>query len=334
MQPIVIGTATASPGETARGVIPAGRDFDGPIEIPVIVVRGARDGPVLWIDGATHGDEAEGSITCWNLAKEVDANGLAGTLVLVPILNLAAAKNGSRGNPLDHVNYDLNRVYPGKPNGRGTERLAWAYYQEFAPKADIIISLHSGGSVAYMSRVIYHNDIPASLELAKAFGVGWDLIVEPAYSVDRRPATGTIEAVSGANGKPALVVELGGLSESLPDKLLQNCRYLTDGCVNLMRYLEMLPGKVERNGRWKLAREWIVQTGTGGFWLPDSAFRFRKSVKEGTVLARVIDTYGETLEEIKAPCDGETIGMRTTPYVGLPGDHCVFFAEILHEVTE
>jgi len=162
MQPVTVGTAKASPGETARGVIPAGRDFDGPIEIPVIVVRGTRDGPVLWIDGATHGDEAEGSITCWNLAKEVDAKGLAGTLVLVPILNLAAAKNGSRGNPLDHVNYDLNRVYPGKPNGRGTERLAWAYYQEFAPKADIVISLHSGGSVGYMSRVIYHNDIPAS----------------------------------------------------------------------------------------------------------------------------------------------------------------------------
>src|SRR5207247_4334645 len=113
MQPIVIGTATASPGETARGVIPAGRDFDGPIEIPVIVVRGTRDGPVLWIDGGTHGDEAEGSITCWNLAREVDAKGLAGTLVLVPILNLVAAKNGSRGSPRDHVYYDLSRGYRG-----------------------------------------------------------------------------------------------------------------------------------------------------------------------------------------------------------------------------
>ncbi|HXX38070.1 MAG TPA: succinylglutamate desuccinylase/aspartoacylase family protein [bacterium] len=334
MQPLTVGTATASPGETARGVIVAGRDFDGPIEIPVVVVRGAADGPVLWVDGATHGDEPEGSIACWSLAKGIEAKRLAGTLVLVPIVNVAAAKNGSRGDPLDHVNYDLNRLYPGKPNGRGTERLAWAYHQEFASKADVVISLHSGGSMGYLSRVIYYNNIPASLELAKAFGPGWDLIVEPAYSADRRPATGTIEAVCEAKGKPALVVELGGLSESLPDKLLRNSRCLADGCLNIMRYLKMLSGTVERNGRWKLGREWIVQASTGGFWLPDATCTVRSPVRGGTVLARIVDVYGETLEEIKAPCDGETIGLRTNPYVALPGDHCVFFAEILREVSE
>jgi len=101
-----------------------------------------------------------------------------------------------------------------------------------------------------------------------------------------------------------------------------------------MRHLKMLPGKVGRHGRWKLAREWIVQANTGGFWLPDPAFEFRKPVKAGTVLARIVDTYGETLEEIKAPCDGETIGMRTRPYVGLPGDYSVYFAEVFREVTE
>jgi predicted deacylase len=334
MQPFVVGTAAASPGRQARGVIPAGRDFDGPIEIPVIVLRGAADGPVLWIDGATHGDEPEGSIACWNLSREVEANGLAGTLVLVPILNMAAAKNGSRGNPLDHVHYDLNRIYPGKPNGRGTERLAWAYYQEFAPKADAIVSLHSGGSAGYMSQVIYHNTIPASLELAKAFGPGWDLLVEPAYSADRRPATGTIEAVAEAKGTPALVVELGGLSDSRPPRLLENARALTDGCLNLMRHLDMLAGAAKRDGRWKIGREWIVQANTGGFWLPEPAFRFRKPVTQGTKLARIVDAYGETLEELEAPRDGETIGMRTSPYVGLPGDHAVYFAEILQEVTD
>ncbi len=334
MQSFTVGTATASPGERAQGVIPVGRDFDSQIEIPVVIVRGAQAGPVLWIDGATHGDEPEGSITCWNLARETDAKGLAGTLVLAPILNMAAAKNGSRGNPLDHVNYDLNRIYPGKPNGRGTERLAWAYYQEFDPKADMIVSLHSGGSTGYMSRVIYHNTLPASLELAKAFGPGWDLLVEPAYSADRHPATGTVEVVAETRGKPALVVELGGLSDSRPDRLLQNARDLTEGCLNLMRHLKMLPGEAERNRQWKIGREWIVQTNTGGFWLPDPAFSFRKPVKQGTILARIVDAYGETLEEIKAPRDGETIGMRTRPYVGLPGDHCVFFAEILQEITE
>ena len=334
MSQIAVGTARALPGQIARGVIPVGRGFDGPIEIPAIVAGGAGDGPVLWIDGATHGDEPEGSIACWNLAKEVDANQLRGALVLVPILNLAASRHGSRGNPLDRVHYDLNRIYPGRPNGRGTERLAHAYYQEFISTADIVVSLHSGGSTGYMSRVIYHNQIPAAVELAKAFGPGWDLVVEPAYSVDRHPATGTIEAVCGAKGKPALVVELGGLSDGLPARLLQNSRALADGCLNLMRHLKMLPGQAERAARWKLAREWIVQANSGGFWLPDPAFEFRKRMPEGAVLARIVDAYGDTLEEIKAPREGETIGMRTSPYVPLPGDYSVYFAEILREVTE
>ena len=68
MATFTVGTASANPGEVGRGVIPAGRAFDGPIEIPVIVVRGEHDGPVLWVDGATHGDEPEGPLVCWTLA--------------------------------------------------------------------------------------------------------------------------------------------------------------------------------------------------------------------------------------------------------------------------
>jgi predicted deacylase len=131
-----------------------------------------------------------------------------------------------------------------------------------------------------------------------------------------------------------LVVELGGLSDSRPPRLLENARALTDGCLNLMRHLDMLTGAVKRDGRWKIGREWIVQANTGGFWLPEPAFRFRKPVTQGTKLARIVDAYGETLEELEAPRDGETIGMRTSPYVGLPGDHGVYFAEILQEVTD
>ncbi len=333
MRSLTIGSAEASPGTKARGVIAAGRGFNGPVEVPLVVVRGAQEGPTLWIDGATHGDEPEGTVACWTLAKEVDAERLSGSLVLAPLLNVAAAEHAARGNPLDRVNYDLNRIYPGKPNGRGTERLAWAYHEQLSENADIIVSLHSGGTVGYMSRVIYHNDIPASLELAKAFGPGWDLIVEPAYSPDRRPATGTIEAVAGARGKPALVVELGGLSDSAPPRLRENARHLADGCLNLMRHLKMLGGAAERHGRWKLGREWLVQNDAGGFWLPDPGFGFRKAVAAGTVLARIHDVYGDVVDEIKAPRDGETIGMRTNPYVGLPGEYCVYFAEILREVT-
>jgi predicted deacylase len=273
-------------------------------------------------------------MACWRLARAIDARELAGTLVLVPVLNLAAAKNGSRGNPLDLSAFDLNRVYPGKANGWATERLAWAYHEEFSKKADVLLSLHSGGATSYLAPVIYHNELTRSLELAKMFGRGWDLIVEPAYAADRRSTPGTVTAVLGAQGKPALMLEAGGASDSLPERIHRNARLLADGCLNLMRHLGMVTGIAERSDRWKIAREWVVQTATGGFWVPEPETQFQQPMKKGTVLAKIVDVYGDVLEEVKAPCDGQIIGMRTKCAVALPGEVAVYFGEILSEVTE
>lgn len=322
-----VGTAQARTGEVARGVIPVGRAFDGPIEIPVIVIRGEREGPVLWIDGATHGDEPEGPLACWTLAREVRPQDLRGTVVLVPILNVGAAKYGARGNPADTVTYDINRIYPGRPDGWPTERLAWAHHVEFTAKAEIAMAIHSGGAHSYLSPVIFCNSAPGAFDLGKAFGPGWDLLLQ-SISTSGNPG-----AVMAREGRPSLTVELGGLCDTLPDRLLANARRIADGCLNLMRHLTMLPGTPARAGRWKLGRQRLVQAGVGGFWVPDPAFAFRKPVRQGTVLARIVDWYGETLQEVTAPCDGETFGMRTNHAVALPGDWCVFFGEIL-EVVE
>jgi hypothetical protein len=100
-----------------------------------------------------------------------------------------------------------------------------------------------------------------------------------------------------------------------------------------MRQLSMLPGIARRQGPWKLGRQRLVQADVGGFWVPDAGFAFRKPVREGTVLARIVDWYGQTLQDVVAPSDGETFGMRTNHAVALPGDWCVFFGEIL-EIVE
>ncbi len=60
-QPLNIGTVSIMPGEKKRGGIPIGADMYGrEREIPLIVYRGVEDGPILWLNGATHGDEPEG----------------------------------------------------------------------------------------------------------------------------------------------------------------------------------------------------------------------------------------------------------------------------------
>ena len=81
-----MGTAKAEPGTVVRGAIPVMHMAGGSaIEIPVVVINGTKAGPVLWIDGAIHGDEPEGPLCCQILLREVKPETLSGTLVLVPV---------------------------------------------------------------------------------------------------------------------------------------------------------------------------------------------------------------------------------------------------------
>ena len=55
---IRVGTAEAARAGVSRGELRVGDTPDGePVTIPVTIVRGAAEGPVLWINGCVHGDE-------------------------------------------------------------------------------------------------------------------------------------------------------------------------------------------------------------------------------------------------------------------------------------
>ncbi len=112
---VEVGSAKAAPGTVARGAIPVTTLAGGSaVEIPVVVINGSKPGPVLWVDGAIHGDEPEGPLCCQILMREVKPQDLSGTLVLVPVINVAAYEAASRGNPLDTFSHDMNRIYPGR----------------------------------------------------------------------------------------------------------------------------------------------------------------------------------------------------------------------------
>jgi predicted deacylase len=125
---VTVGTATAAHGTSVRGAIPVTTLAGGtPLEIPVVVINGAAAGPCFWVDGAIHGDEPEGPLACQIAMREIDPAQLAGTVVLVPVMNVPAFEAAQRGNPLDTFSYDMNRIYPGRANGYLTERMAAAH---------------------------------------------------------------------------------------------------------------------------------------------------------------------------------------------------------------
>lgn len=327
MADLQVGTAVAAPGTRADGVIPVSKRPGGEdLSIPVIVVNGAGDGPVLWLDGGIHGDEPEGPLSIHKLLAEIDPAQLRGAIVAIPVLNVQAFEAQQRGNPFDGFTYDMNRIYPGKKDGYPSERVAWAHYEEMTRVADLLVAIHSGGAHSYLAQAQFFNGTEAGLELAKAMGPGWDLVLQSLST------TGSPPAAMAAAGKGAITVEQGGICSTLPEDFHYNGDLLKAGYVNILRHYDMIDGEAQYEQRWNLGVQRTVLAAVGGFFVPEPGIKYRTPIAEGTTLARIYDLYGNVLQEITAPCDGQIFGMRTQPCV-YQGDWACFFGETL-EVIE
>src|SRR5579871_6567371 len=151
---LTVGTATARQGQKATGFIeiPAGSDAGS--RIPVIVVNGARTGPTLALVAGSHGTEYASILAMAQLAQAADPAQLSGALIIVPLVNPASfLEKVPHLNPVDHKN--MNRFYPGKPDGTATERASWAIGKEVVEKCDFLIDLHGGDLDENLNRYTY-----------------------------------------------------------------------------------------------------------------------------------------------------------------------------------
>lgn len=319
---VTVGTASAEPGTTARGAIPVTTLGGGtPLEIPVVVVNGAADGPCFWVDGAIHGDEPEGPLACQIALAEIDPSRLSGALVMCPVINVPAFEAAQRGNPLDTFTYDMNRIYPGRPDGYLSERVAAAHAAEMGAVADLEISIHSGGAHSFLAKAIFVDERPESVELATAMGPGWGCIMS---SFNPR---GSPMAYMKEIGKVGITVELGGRSATSPEAFAQVGRELADSILNILRHYGMYPGEASYpSPRYKGQQEALLAPASGIF-LPEPDVRFLTMMKKGDPIARIVNVFGDTLARLEAPADGMFFGLRALPNV-TTGDWCCFFCKV------
>ena len=114
----------------------------GSVMIPISVIRQGA-GPTALLTGANHGDEYEGPIALQELALTLSPDNISGTVIIVPAFNYPAFRAGTRTSPIDKGN--LNRSFPGRPDGSVTEKIADYFERTLIPMADIVLDFHSGG---------------------------------------------------------------------------------------------------------------------------------------------------------------------------------------------
>ena len=145
----------------------------GFIPIPIVVLKNG-DGPTALLVSGTHGDEYEGQVAFCNLVKSFEPASIHGRVIILPAANCPPALVGRRTSPIDEGN--LNRLFPGDPDGNVTQQIAYHIEHELVPMADLVCDLHSGGSsLLYVPSALFGNwrrdgSTAAGVEALKAFG--------------------------------------------------------------------------------------------------------------------------------------------------------------------
>jgi predicted deacylase len=276
------------------------------LSIPVNVLVGLSHRPVLLAVAGHHGDEHEGPAALVEVWRQLDPDDLRGSLIAIPVLNPPAFRVCRRTGDDDHV--DMNRIFPGNPEGTVTHQVAHAFIDQVLVQADLILSMH-GWSAGYL--VEPYVEFPcsgevmrASWEAARAFGLRY---LNP---LDARPGTLMAEAVR--RSLPLIEVEIGGQGTSVP----QRRRLYENGIHRLLGHLGMLgsdPGS-EAGVAYVDRRECLAPV--GGLTRPEVTVG--EQVAAGQPMVTVYDLNLRPLAEVRAPCSG-TVGVLRLAASTLPG---------------
>ncbi|AOI80737.1 N(2)-acetyl-L-2,4-diaminobutanoate deacetylase DoeB [Burkholderia sp. NRF60-BP8] len=189
--------------------LPYSRDDSawGAIMIPVTVVK-RGDGPTVLLTGGNHGDEYEGPVALSKLAGSLKAADVTGRVIVVPFMNYPAFRAGCRTSPIDAGN--LNRSFPGRPDGTVTEKIADYFQRHLLPLATHVLDIHAGGRtldfVPFAAiHVLEDRDQEARCERAmRAFGAPYSMRMLELDSV------GLYDSAAEEAGKVFVSTELGG----------------------------------------------------------------------------------------------------------------------------
>ena len=310
-QPFSVGTAKAERGQKATGFIEVPAGSDAATSIPVIVIHGAKPGPVLAIASGSHGTEYASIIAVEKLIGAVDPAQLSGTLILLPLINRASFdQKVVHVNPID--NKSMNRFYPGKLDGTQTERASFLITKEVIEKADHVIDLHGGDldeslrPYSYWTKTGNAKQDAASKEMVLAFGL--DTIIISADRPKDPAASRYLENTASTRGKPSITAEAGHAGTVEPEDVAA----LVNGCLGVMRHLKMLPGAPTpvANPVWIEKIENVTSSEPGIFY---PLVKKGTYVEKGMTLGTVTDFFGKTVFEAKAPAAGVILYICSVP---------------------
>lgn len=290
-----LGSFKVKPGERVSGFLSLG---DGEFQLPVTILNGEEPGKTVLITAGIHAEEYVGIQAAVELADRLKTEKIAGTVVIVKVINREAfeKRSGSFGYE-DGKN--LNRVFPGNPKGTQMERLAWGIEKELFPVADYYIDLHSGDSYEQLAPYVYYagqaseETVKVSREMAQQ--------VDVPYMVCSTVAKGgCYNYAAYAYGIPSILIERGGMGAWTREESHSTRRDVR----NILCHLGVYLGQKDYRIYYPLeVRDIIYQSASqNGLWYPNKMPG--DMIRAGEVLGMVKDYQGHILEVAYGENDG------------------------------
>ncbi|KAJ3130038.1 hypothetical protein HK098_006750 [Nowakowskiella sp. JEL0407] len=307
------------------------------IKLPVIVARGAEEGPVVGITAVVHGNELNGVPCIHRVITDIDVNHLKGTVVAVPCVNvpgyLRFMREFSDGK-------DLNRAFPGSETGTASQIFAYALMTKIINNFNYLIDLHTasfGRVNSYYVRSDMNDQVSATL--AK--------LQQPQIILHNSGQDGTLRSAAMARGIKAITVEIG--NPQLFQTQYVQWSYM--GVMRILSYLNMFTmdsrnmqddiDNAEKDKADAMPSASATATTPApttlvcskGFWIytkTGGVLEVYPSVntvmRKGDLIARIKNIFGNIVDEIYAPCNGVTIGRSSNP-VAMAGDRVLHMGE-------
>ena len=310
----------AEEGTKSCGFVSFSAGVGSVVRIPVVLINGAKPGPVLGITGGVHAAEFSSIEAAIQISREIDPKTLTGGLVIFPIVNVPAFEGiQERFNPLEWPGlFNSTTQIPGDPNGTHTARIVNLVYTTIKNQCQYVTDLHGGEPSEWIN---YHAVLFPQVGDEKVDKM--TVIMARCFPDARLVITKDQRSQFTGNeypkvGIPYIVSEAGSAGYIQEEAVA----FHKAGVLNFLRYLGMIDGKPNLMPEPKKLPNFTddiknVTAPTGGIYYP--AVKAGQKVSKDALLATIKDAFGDTVEGLRAPMKSVVMYIRTYPPVR-PGD--------------
>lgn len=279
------------------------------VVMPIGVVKNG-EGPTLTVIGGTHGDEVEGPVAALKLLHRLQPSDIRGRVIVLPALNVQAVEAAQRTSPTDGL--DLNRNFPGDPDGSIAQMTAHFVDRQILPRSDLVLDVHTGGRFLRFPGSLWLLECPdaghleRTIEAGRAFGAPYT-IVSPSLG-------GDMSESAARHGCIYLSTELSG-SGSIDPELL---KLIEDGIARLFAHLGMT-GRADAAPSTRMmtvaGSEAVVLAPRNGLFEPLVRIEDRIEAGQCIGVIHAIDEPGSAGTPLVSPMAGMIYGLRWPAHV-------------------